>query len=66
MTCGVHYFSSRPGIPFFEKFSLKTQNCQLKLKLITMTYLNMHNSMVVFTLAVLDGNTIFGQIARIN
>ena len=36
------------------KFGPKNQNCQFKLKFGTKTNLNMENSMVAFTLAVLD------------
>ena len=46
----------------FEQVWSKNQNCQFKMKFSTKTNLNMQNSIVVFTFAVLDGNTLFRQV----
>ena len=43
-----------PEIPFLDKFGRKNQNCQFKLKFGASTDSNMHNSMAVFILFVLD------------
>ena len=48
------FFALEWEAPFLDKFSLKSQNCQFKLKFGTYTNSNMENSMVVFTFSVLN------------
>ena len=51
--CWCSLFVFRPEI-LFEEMRSKKGNCQLKLKFGTQNYLNMQNSMAVFTFSVLD------------
>ena len=55
----IFSFSVRPEKHFFGKFGPKNEICQFKLKFGTKTNLNMHNSMLVFTFAVLDRKYLF-------
>ena len=48
------FFCFRPKIPFLDKFVPKNQNFQFKLEFGTKTNSNMRNSVMLFTVSVLD------------
>ena len=50
----VHFFCFKPETAFLGKFGSKNQNGQFELKFGAYTNSNMQNSMVVYTLSVLD------------
>ena len=53
------FFFFRPEILFLGKFGAKIQDCLLKVIFGTKTNSNMHNSMVVFAIAVLHQKCLF-------
>ena len=55
------FFFCRSEIPFLDKYSLKTQNCQFKLKFDTYANSNLQNSIVNSLFLSSTGNTFFGK-----